>query len=206
MAKVIRLTESDLYRIVKRVISEQEEQSNDVNNISKGYDEFLKLLPQQVATLFQQQFDKNSAISYLTACTKPKSYGNLKEMYELVKNLASKVTGNNLKEKIQSIGNLLVQKNVNEQTFLLGGAAVLLLIFLFREFLFVFDYFNPTMKSCGESFLGGALKFIGDMLHLDFSHFRSKKFKPTKPELSTDTQSHIWNVPVYPGQTAQIVK
>jgi len=205
MKKVIRLTESDLLNIVKRVISEQE-QANDNDNISKGYDEFMKLLPQQVASSFQQQFDKNAAISYFTSCTKPKSYSNLKEMYELVKNIAPKVTGSNLKEKIQSIGNLLVQKNVNEQTFLLGGAAVLLLIFLFREFLFVFDYFNPALKSCGESFLGGALKFIGDMLRLDFSHFKSKKIKPVKPELSNTNEPHTWNLSTYPGQPNQMIK
>jgi hypothetical protein len=175
MKKVIRLTESDLLNIVKRIISEQETQQesqpSDNNFIQQKYTEFTNLLTPAVRDAFIKQYPVQDAVSELNSC-KPSKFENFKtKLTGLKDKLKSFVSGSDLNKDIQSVSSYLEKTpNVNEQTgvVILSGLAMLLLTSIFKNFLYYHGYVPAT--SCMrtglvQNYMEGIGNFINDLLH-----------------------------------------
>jgi len=176
MKKVIRLTESDLLNIVKRIISEQETQQesqpSDNNFIQQKYTEFTNLLTPAVRDAFIKQYPVQDAMSELNSC-KPSKFENFKtKLTGLKDKLKSFVSGSDLNKDIQSVSSYLEKTpNVNEQTgvVILSGLAMLLLVSLYKSFLFGHGYV-PSKSCMGPGshlpiYLEGTFNLLNDLFH-----------------------------------------
>jgi len=182
MKKVIRLTESDLLNIVKRVISEQEQQQeaqpSDNNFIQQKYTEFTNLLTPAVKNAFIKQYPVQDAMNELNSC-KPSKFENFKTKLSGLKDkLKSFVSGSDLNRDIQSVSSYLEKTpNVNEQTgvVILSGLAMLLLTSMYKSFLFTHGYV-PTKECMGPGshlpiYMEGTFNLLNDLFH-----FRVNKY------------------------------
>lgn len=184
MKKVIRLTESDLLNIVKRVISEQETQPaqpSDNNFIQQKYNEFTNLLSPAVKQSFIKQYPVQDAITELQSC-KPSKFDNFKTKMEgLKQQLKSFVSGSDLTKNIQSISSFFEKNpNVNEQAgvVVLSGLAMLLLVSMYKSFLFFHGYV-PSKSCMGQGthlpyYIEGTVNLLRDLIHFDVHPFIGK--------------------------------
>jgi hypothetical protein len=206
MKKIIRLTESDLLNIVKRVISEQEEQQetqpSDNNFIQQKYTEFTNLLTPKIKDAFIKQYPVQDAISELNSC-RPSKFENFKTKLSGLKDkLKSFVSGSDLNRDIQSVSSYLEKTpNVNEQfgTVVLGGLAMLLLVSLYKSFLSSHGY--VPLKSCmgpGSHlpfYLEGTFNLLNDLFHFkvqkNIFNKKIQKWDPKKMGVKGDSQRKI---------------
>lgn len=175
MKKVIKLTESDLLNIVKRVISEQETQSaqpSDNNFIQQKYNEFTNLLSPAVKQAFIKQYPVQDALTELNSC-KPSKFENFKtKLAGLKDKLKSFVSGGDLNKDIQSVSSYLEKNsNINEQAgvVVLSGLAMLLLVSMYKSFLFTHGYV-PTKSCMGPGshlpfYIEGTFNLLNDLFH-----------------------------------------
>jgi len=205
MKKVIRLTESDLLNIVKRVISEQEsqqeQQPSDNNFIQQKYTEFTNLLTPAVKDAFIKQYPVQDAITELNSC-KPSKFENFKTKLSGLKDkLKSFVSGSDLNKDIQSVSSYLEKTpNLNEQTgvVILSGLALLLLTSIFKNFLYYHGYVPAA--SCMRSgmvqvYMEGIGNLINDLIHFKVNPVygsgaaKIKKYDPKKFLKGVETTS-----------------
>ena len=206
MKKVIRLTESDLLNIVKRVISEQEQQQeaqpSDNNFIQQKYTEFTNLLTPAVKNAFIKQYPVQDAMNELNSC-KTSKFENFKTKLSGLKDkLKSFVSGSDLNKDIQSVSSYLEKTpNVNEQfgTVVLGGLAMLLLVSLYKSFLFGHGYV-PSKSCMGPGshlpfYLEGTFNLLNDLFHFrvqkDITSRKIQKWDPKKMSAQGDSQRKI---------------
>jgi hypothetical protein len=206
MKKVIKLTESDLLKIVKRVISEQETQQetqpSDNNFIQQKYTEFTNLLTPSIKNAFIKQYPVQDAISELNSC-RPSKFENFKEKLTILKDkLKSFVSGSDLNKDIQSVSAYLEKTpNVNEQfgEIVLGGLAMFLLTSLYKSFLSNHGYV-PQTSCMGPGnhlpfYIEGTFNLLKDIFHFKVQkniwNRKIEKWNPKKNGVKGDSQRKI---------------